>query len=148
MGIYIKLKQFEKQNMYKIKNDDEYDMQIVPPEEKMNDDYILSPLKLAMKYKFVTEWTSMIVVKHKLKKSIYEFDDSEWSMKQNFNEWTTNDILEWISLLNDDFDEKYSDKFLFQEISGDKEEEDDANERQKKLKAALSNLWIDDDDVV
>ena len=49
---YLKLQQFEINKSNKNKN----------KEEKKNNDKT-SPLSIAIKYKFVTSWTSMIVVK-------------------------------------------------------------------------------------
>lgn len=50
--------------------------------------------------------------------SDYELDDSEWDMETNFKEWTTNDVLMWIGLLDEDFEEEYGDIFMNQSIDG------------------------------
>lgn len=48
----------------------------------------------------------------------HELKDNVWSMDRNFNEWTTDDIIQWIETLNKEFAKKYSDKFIKLKITG------------------------------
>ena len=48
-----------------------------------------------------------------------EIDDSEWSMNQDYTEWTSGDICDWIGMLHSDF-EQYGGRAHVMNINGEK----------------------------